>query len=243
MEAIDYRLSDPYLDPPGTDLSVYSEKTIHLPHTYWCYQPGGATPDVAAPPSVKNGFIVFGCLNNFAKVSAAALELWGRLLTALPSSRLVLYCPSKGNWEPVRAKFEATGIAADRLALISHQSFAGYIGSYAHIDLALDPFPYGGAITTCDSLWMGVPVVTLSGRTAVGRAAESILSNIGLPELVAKAPDEYVQIAMSLANDPQRLASLRLGLRRRMAESPLMDTRQFARDMEAAYRKMWREAK
>jgi predicted O-linked N-acetylglucosamine transferase (SPINDLY family) len=240
MEAIDYRLSDPYLDPPETDLTVYSEKTIRLPHTYWCYQPGGATPEVTTPPSIKNGYITFGCLNNFAKVSAEAMKLWGRLLATMPNSRLLLHCPSQAHWQPVLSQFAEMGINADRIELVGRQKFPGYIETYGRIDIALDPFPYGGAITTCDSLWMGVPVVTLSGRTAVGRAAQSILCNVGLPELVAKMEDEYIQIAASLAGDPARLESLRASLRQRMADSPVMNTKQFARDIEAAYRMMWK---
>jgi predicted O-linked N-acetylglucosamine transferase (SPINDLY family) len=243
MEAMDYRLSDPCLDPPGTDLSVYSEKTIRLPHTYWCYQPGGATPDVNAAPSLANGYVTFGCLNNFAKVSAEALRLWGNLLTAMPSSHLILHCPSKAHWQPVLSQFAGMGVPSDRIELVGRQKFPGYIETYGRIDIALDPFPYGGAITTCDSLWMGVPVVTLSGGTAVGRAAQSILCNVGLPELVAKSTDEYIQIAANLASDPAHLESLRAGLRQRLADSPVMNTKQFARDIEAAYRTMWKDSK
>jgi len=134
----------------------------------------------------------------------------------------------------------AHGISADRLEFLSPCPWEQYIRLYDRIDIALDPFPYNGGITTCDSLWMGVPLVTLSGRTAVGRAGRTILSNAGLPELIAADPTQYVRLAAELANDLPRLADLRASLRDRMRRSPLMDAPRFARNVESAYRQMWR---
>ncbi|HMD55024.1 MAG TPA: hypothetical protein VKJ65_10795, partial [Phycisphaerae bacterium] len=241
LETIDYRLSDPYLDPPQTDLSVYSEQTVRLPETYWCYQPGGPVSESAPLPALSTGFITFGCLNIFAKVSPAILELWSQILQAIPKSRLLIHSNHGTHLNKVRELFGQKGISADRIEFIGRQPWPNYINTYNRIDISLDPLPYNGGITTCDSLFMGVPVVSLSGQTAVGRAGKSILSNIGLPELVAQKPEEYVEIAVELANDLPRLAKLRRTLRQRMESSPLMDAKRFARNVEAAYRDMWRK--
>jgi predicted O-linked N-acetylglucosamine transferase (SPINDLY family) len=159
--------------------------------------------------------------------------MWARILHAVPNSRLILHAPT-----------EHGGIAPlppDRVEIIGSQPFyPDYLQSYNRIDIALDPTPWSGGITTCDALWMGVPVVTLSGKTSVGRGGRSILNNIALPELVAHSPDEYVRIAKTLAGDLSRLAELRSTLRQQMQASPLVDAHQFARDVEAAYRQMWR---
>jgi protein O-GlcNAc transferase len=240
LDAIDFRLSDPYLDPPDADLTVYSEQTIRLPHSYWCYHAGPA-PEPAPPPVLSAGFITFGCLNNFHKISPAAQDLWVQILKAVPNSRLIIRANSGSHLQDVVRRFAGVDRAADRIEFVGMQPWEQYINTYARIDIALDPFPYGGGITTCDSLWMGVPVVSLSGKTAVGRAGRSILTNIGLPELIAKTPEQYVQIAVLLALDQSRLAELRSSLRHRMQASPLTDAESFARDIEAAYREMWRK--
>ncbi len=240
MSAMDYRLSDPYFDPPESDLSGYAEKTMRLPHTYWCYQPGGPAPEPTQTPAIDNGFITFGCLNNFAKVSAAAMDLWAKILVAIPTSRLILHAPLGDRQTEIAERFARGGVEKNRIRFVGNQPWQGYAQTYSQIDIALDPFPFGGGITTCDALWMGVPVVTLSGKTAVGRGGRSILSNIGLPELIAYTPDQYIQIAIDLARTTERLNNLRLSMRARMLASPLMDAPAFARDMEEAYREMWR---
>jgi predicted O-linked N-acetylglucosamine transferase (SPINDLY family) len=238
MSAIDYRISDPYLDPPGSDLSCYSEETVRLPRTYWCYQPG-ASPAPAPAPALKNGFITFGCLNNFAKVSPVALDLWATILVAVPKSRLIIHASPGAHLNDIARRMERAGVEASRVLFIGKQPWAAYMQTYAEIDIALDPFPYAGGITTCDALWMGVPAVTLSGETAVGRGGRSILSNLGLMELIAFSPDQYARIAIDLAQDRDRITDLRDRMQDRMLASPLMDAPRFARDMEAAYRQMW----
>lgn len=240
LEAMDYRLSDPHLDPPETDLSVYAEQTLRLPESYWCYRSAGPTPDPAPPPCVAAGYITFGCLNNFAKVSPGALDLWAEILAAVPKSRMIIHSYPGSHLEGVRSRFAAAGVDGDRLEFLAKQPWPDYVQTHARIDIALDPFPYGGGITTCDALWMGVPVVTLIGQTAVGRGGKSILSNIGLPEFAARRPRQYVQTAVTLARSPERLSELRKTLRPRMLTSPLMNARRFARNIENAYRQMWR---
>ena len=240
MDAMDYRLSDPYLDLSDSDLTIYSEQTIRLPETYWCYRSTGPTPDPSPPPVATAGYLTFGCLNNFAKVSPPALDLWAEILQAVPRSRLFVHCRPGTRLDAMRERFAGKGISPDRLEFPNWQPWLEYVQTYGRIDIALDPFPWGGGITTCDALWMGVPVVSLAGPTAVGRGGASILANVGVPELVARTPEQYVRIAAALAGDLPRLAELRRTLRARMQASPLMDAPRFARNFEAAYRQMWR---
>ncbi len=240
LDAIDYRLTDPYLDPPGEGDRNYCEKSIRLPKTYWCYEPYAAPPQ-SAPPAIAAGHVTFTCLNNFCKVTSPTIEAWRRLLQTVPGSRLILHAKEGDHQQQLRDSLADDGIDPQRLIFVGHRPVEQYLQSYNDIDIALDPFPCGGGTTTCDALWMGVPVVSLAGQTAVGRSGLSILSNVGLPELVAATADHYVQIAADLARDPDRLTRLRSELRPRMASSPLMDAAQFAKDIEEAYRTMWRE--
>jgi protein O-GlcNAc transferase len=240
LRTMDYRLSDPFLDPPGMDQSAYSEQTIRLPQTYWCYQPVH-TPPIAPLPALGAGHITFGCLNSFRKVNEPVLEIWTRLLRAVPQARLLLHAAEGTHRQRTADLLLKLGIDPRRLRFVGKVPLPEYVQLYGQIDIALDPFPYGGGTTTCDALWMSVPVISLRGNTAVGRAGLSLLSNIGLPELVAQTPEEYVRIAADLANDLPRLRALRSSLRTRMEQSPLMDAPRFARDVEAAYRTMWRQ--
>jgi protein O-GlcNAc transferase len=239
LKTMDYRLSDPHLDPPDSDLSLYNECTIRLPETYWCYSPCGPTPEPSPSPAATAGCITFGCLNNFAKISPA-LDLWAEILRMVPRSRLIVHSPPGSHLSAVRERFAGKGISPDRLEFLGRQPWPDYVRAYGRIDIALDPFPWSGGITTCDALWMGVPVVSLAGQTAVGRGGMSILTNIGLPELIAQTPQQCVHIAAALAGDLPRLVEQRSILRQRMRASPLMDAPRFAHNVEAAYRQMWR---
>ena len=240
LNTIDYRLTDQYLDPTEADDRHYMEKSIRLTGTYWCYQQSVATEPVNQLPASHAGHITFACLNNFSKVTRVTLELWAKLLQMLPNARLLLYSPVGSHRVSLMQFLEDRGIAADRLELIARLSPEQYFQMYQRADIALDPFPFAGGTTTCDALWMGVPVVTLAGRTAVGRAGVSILSNAGLPEMIARSPEQYLQIAVDLATDLRRLAELRSTLRQRMERSELMDAPKFARNIEEVYRQIWR---
>jgi protein O-GlcNAc transferase len=240
LETMDYRLTDPHLDPPGMNDDFYSEKSIRLPETYWCYPLDEQGPEVSLPPALSNSEVTFGCLNNFCKVSPEALDAWIQLLRATPKSKLILHAHEGSHRRRVRDLLEHRGIDPKRLKFEGWAPLHKYFMLYQQIDIGLDPFPYDGGTTTCNALWMGVPVVTLNGRTAVGRGGVSILTNIGLPELIAQTPKQYVEIAAGLAGDLPRLAELRQTLRSRMQASPLMDAPRFARNIEAAYRQMWR---
>jgi predicted O-linked N-acetylglucosamine transferase (SPINDLY family) len=240
MDTIDYRLTDPYLDPPNGDDAVSSERPIRLPDTFWCYDPLTREPDVGPLPCSANGFITFGCLNSFCKINDAVLALWARVLGAVSGSRLILLAPDGSARQRVLDRLGEAGIAPDRIEMLKRLPRSDYLRAFHRIDIALDTFPYNGHTTSLDSLWMGVPIVTLVGQTIVGRAGLTQLINLGCPELSAAAPEQYVQIAADLAADRSRLAELRASLRPRLENSPLMDADRFARNIEAAYRAMWR---
>jgi predicted O-linked N-acetylglucosamine transferase (SPINDLY family) len=239
LTAIDYRITDPHLDPPDSSDVHYTEQSIHLPECYWCYEPPIDSLEMTPLPAEAKGFITFGCLNNFCKNSPAAIQTWCRILTAVPNSRLVLHAFPSSHRDALHKKLSDSGIDPNRLSFINKLPLPEYMRQYHTIDIGLDPFPYVGGTTTCDALWMGVPVVTLRGQTAIARGGVSILTNAGLPELIVDSPDQYVQIAVDLARDLPPLINLRSNLREKMRTSPLMDASRFARDMEAAYRQMW----
>ena len=238
LETMDYRLSDPYLDPPGLGDAFYSEKTVRLPDTFWCYDPMSAEP-TSALPALRNGFITFGCLNNFCKLNHGTLELWAQILREVANSRLVLLAPGGSPREDVLKTLRGQDIDPARVEFVPRQSRADYLKVYHQIDLGLETFPYNGHTTTLDAVWMGIPVPTMPGRTAVARGGASILSNLGLQSLIARSASEYASIVADLARDRERLAQLRAGLRAKMQSSPLMDAPRFARSVESAYRLMW----
>lgn len=240
VDAMNYRFSDPYLDPPEQDLSYYSEQTIRLPETYWCYSPGGPIPDPSPLPADQNQHITFGSMNQFSKVSSATMELWCEIMKRTPGSRMLIHAPPGEYLNATRERFNRFGVSSDRVEFVNLQPWASYISTYHQIDIGLDPFPFNGGITTCDTLLMGVPVVSLSGQTPVGRGGRSILSNIGHPELVAYSSEHYVNLGVALAGDLPRLRELRKTLRQQLQSSPLMDAPRFARNVEAAYRQAWR---
>ncbi|HEX2970692.1 MAG TPA: tetratricopeptide repeat protein [Tepidisphaeraceae bacterium] len=243
LGTMDYRITDPYLDPPESDTSIYSERSVRVPR-YWCYEPVAEAPAVNALPAAGGGGVTFGCLNGFNKVSDEALETWGRLLLKVPGARLLLHANPGNHRERVWRMLEAMGVARQRCEFVGLGRIEQYMATYHRIDIGLDPFPYAGGTTTCDALWMGVPVATLRGQRAIGRGGVSILSSLGPgpgPEWIADTRERYVEIAAELAGDLGRLAELRRSLRERMRQSPLMDAQAFARSIEGAYRQMWRE--
>ncbi len=240
LTAIDYRLSDPFMDSIEME-AYYSEKTVRMPRAYWCYQPGIEAPEVNVLPALTHGHITFGCLNNFAKIQQPVVMIWAKILAAIPGARLMLHAPLGSPRQRILDWFTQTGIAAERVVFVQKQRLPEYFQTYQTMDIALDPFPYGGGITSCDGLWMGVPPVTLVGSTAVGRGGKSILENLGLGDLTAETPEQYVQAAVNLASDLNKLANLRACLRDKMRASALMDAPGFARDIEQIYRQIWRD--
>lgn len=240
VDAIDYRLTDRSLDPPDSDLRHYTERSVWLPDCYWCY-PAPTLPEDEMPLARREpGTPTFGCLNNFAKVTPQTLRLWAELLERVPEARLIVHGRAGIHNERVQSVLGAAGIEAERIICIGSQRYEDYLSTYREIDVALDPFPFAGGTTTCDALWMGVPVVTLVGRTAVSRGGMSLLTHVGLDDLVARTEDEYVAFAARLIHDCDRLATLRHELRPRLEASALMDVDRFVQNLETAYRTMWR---
>ncbi len=244
MRQMEYRITDPYLDPPGEERPFYTEKPVYLEKSYWCYAPVAGAPEVGELPARRNGFVTFGCLNNFCKLSQQILKPWGEILNRVSGSRLIVHAQEgKHRADFVRRLGTAAGDPAameGRVEFVGSQSPLEYLRTYNRIDIALDPFPYPGGTTSCDALWMGVPVVTLAGQTAVQRAGVSILSNIGMKQFIAGGVSEYIELAHRWASDLERLAAMRKELRGTMRQSPLTDARTFAAAMETAYREMWR---
>ncbi|MFC4703751.1 tetratricopeptide repeat protein [Paraburkholderia caffeinitolerans] len=239
--AMDYRLTDPWLDPigePGRD-ALYSERSLRLPDAFWCYDAQVAGLEVNGLPAAGGAPFTFGCLNNPAKLSDHALRLWSRVLATVPHARLLLLAPPGAPRERLKARAQAQGIDPERVAFVGHQARRLYLETYHRIDVALDSFPYNGHTTSLDALWMGVPVVTRAGRSTASRGGLSIAANLGMPELVAHTDEDFVRIAVELAHDLPRLAALRAALRARMEASPLMDAPRFAANIERAYRTMW----
>jgi protein O-GlcNAc transferase len=249
LEAMDWRLTDPYLDPPGQNDADYVERSWRLPNSFWCYDPaamqwdpdGKDPPEVSPLPAIRSGYIRFGCLNTFAKVNDAVLKLWSQVLQRIPSSRLLLLAPAGQTRQRVLATFAQHGVDPSRIDFVARQPRRAYLAEFAQFDIGLDTVPYNGHTTSLDSLWMGVPVITRLGSTIVGRAGWSQLSNLQLTELAAEDDEQFVNIAVEMAADTNQLAELRRSLRDRMLASPLTDARRFAQNVESAYRQMWRQ--
>jgi protein O-GlcNAc transferase len=240
LATMDYRLTDELLDPPGNE-SFYTEQSIRLAATYWCYEPHPATPDVVPLPAAqsKYGAVTFGCLNAFPKISGSTLNLWRDLLLAIPNAVLLLHAFVGAHRDRVKNHFAQAGLNPHRIDFVGKQSFADYLKTYDRIDIALDPFPFNGGTTTCDALWMGVPVITLAGHTAVQREGVSILTRAGFPEWIAQTPPNYIAIAKSLAGDVGKLSTLRAAMRQKLSTSLLMNQKSYARGAEQAYRDAW----
>ena len=239
LDAMDYRLSDPCLDPTDQHDDFYAEQTIRLPDSFWCYDPLADGPAVGRLPARENGLITFGCLNNFCKVTEPTVKLWAEVLGGLPDSRLLVLAPRGLAREHLLENLQRNGVAPTRIEFADRCPRHKYLELYQRIDIGLDTFPYNGHTTTLDALWMGVPVVTVVGRSAVGRGGWSQLSNLGLRDLAARSYRHFARVATGLAHDRDRLASLRATLRDRLVRSPLMNAPRFTRNIEAAYRQMW----
>jgi predicted O-linked N-acetylglucosamine transferase (SPINDLY family) len=242
MPAIGFGITDAHVDPPGVADTYHEERLLRLPHSLWCFHPSASMPEPGALPALARGHVTFGSFNHLAKVNEDVRVLWARLLQSVPGSRLLMVgAPAGENRDDLRATFARAGIAAERLEIHGMLDYAQYLDMYRETDIALDTFPYNGGTTTCDSLWMGVPVITLAGDYGQARAGVSLLSTVGLRALIAQTPEDYLAIARALAADLDALSALRSGMRARMRASPLMDAAGFARDLEAVYREIWRD--
>ncbi len=243
LAAIDYRISDDIADPSCSSDKYCVEKLVRLPDGFLCYEPLEDTPDVTPLPMRSNANVVFVSFNNLSKVTPDVVEVWSRILKAVPGSELLMKsksfsCPDVRR--RYQALFEEHAIGVERLRLLQRSpSTYDHLALYGKADIGLDSFPYNGTTTTCEALWMGVPVVTLCGDRHSARVGASILTQIGLENLIAENADDYVEKAVSLANDPDRLEPLRSDLRTRVQKSSLCDAETFASNMETAFRSMW----
>jgi protein O-GlcNAc transferase len=241
MRAMDYRLTDAVCDPPGVTERFYRETLIRLPRCMWCYRPSPDMPEVAPPPAGASGAVTLASMNGANKITPRMLALWARILAQIPGSRIVFTTVPEQGRARIRDALTQAGIAESRISMHDRLPTKDFWALYAGIDILLDTFPMNGGTTTCEALWLGVPVVSRSGDIFQSRAGLSILGSLGLNELVAGSDEDYVHIAVELARDSARLVALRAGLRERMRASPLTDARGYARDLEAAYRGIWRE--
>ncbi len=241
LKAIDYLISDPITIPLEDDC-FFSEKIIRLPICRFCYEPMPYTPPTTAGPALKNGYITFGSFNSIHKITFQVLATWSKILHAVSNSKLLLKSKSFSDDVVVDDfinRFKKYGISPDRIIFKKLSSHYEMLQEYGEIDIALDPFPYNGGATTCEALWMGVPVVTLEMGTPISRQSKAFLHAIHHQELVASTIDDYVLIAQKLALKPNQLALMRRNLRREMACSPLCDGPSFAKNIETVYKEIW----
>ncbi|MBI5912159.1 MAG: tetratricopeptide repeat protein [Betaproteobacteria bacterium] len=241
LDTVDYRITDGYADPPGTE-ARYAEKLLRMPHSLWCYEPQRAVPPANPAPVLENGYVTFASFNGAYKLNQPLMKVWAAILHAVPDSRLMLVnLPTGGARERIVAWLGAQGIGSGRLELHARLPTDEFWAAHRRADIALDPFPCNGGATTCETLWLGVPVITLAGQTFVARAGLSLLSNCGLTQLIAGSPEEYVVLAAGLAREPLRLADMRVRLKESLPGSPLLDAPAYTQALEAQYRAIWRQ--
>ncbi len=242
METVDYLLTDPYTTPANSP-QRFAETPWRLPHTRFCYAPPTYAPAVAPPPSLAGRPLTFGSFNRQDKLHPGLLARWAEILRALPGARLLLQnraLQAPAVRQVLHGAFARLGIESGRVELRGPSPHPELLAAYAEVDIALDSFPYNGGLTTCECLWMGVPIVALEAERMIGRQTGALLRLLGLEAWIAASPDEYVRLAVEHGGNPAGLAGLRTGLRPRMAGSPLCDAPRFVSDLEEAYRAMWR---
>ncbi len=241
LPTMDFRITDAATDPQPLADTWHTETLLRLPDSQWCFRPFGALSDPGPLPARERGFVTFGSFNSLAKLSDTVLRCWSQILVRSPTSRFRLTrIRSSRRAAEIVARLEQSGVASERIECIRHRTEAPYGRQFSGVDIALDPYPYNGVTTTCESLYFGLPVISLRGRHCVSRSGLSILNAMGLGELVASTPEQYVEIALGLANDIERLEQLRAGLRARFEQSPLRDEKRFAANFEELLRTAWR---
>ena len=242
LNCIDGFISDRFETPDGFE-DGYTEPVIRLPNDYICYRPSTYAAEVAPSPCLENGYVTFGCFNNLSKISEPAVALWAEIMKQVPESRLLLKTTALSSTraqERLRDQFGELGIGADCLLLESGLAHEAFLAEYARVDIALDPFPYSGGLTTLEALWMGVPVITLPGETFSARHSMSHLSNVGLTDLICYTPNAYAEKVVALASDHVSLNKLRQSIRGRMAASSVLDGVRYTQNLEAIYHTSWK---
>lgn len=245
LSTMDYRLTDTIADPPGIADTLATETLVRLDDGFLCYRPSGESYPISPSPVLSSGIVTFGSFNNNAKISEKTVALWARILSRVPGSRLKLKSRSFadfGTRKHILERFHSHGIPSDRIWFEGYRvSLKEHFLLYGSVDIALDTFPYNGTTTTCEALWMGVPVITLLGNSHVSRVGASLLHQVGLDELIASSEEEYVEKTVALSKDIDLLVELRSSLRGHLAESPLLDAEAFSAKIEAAFQRMWGE--
>lgn len=242
IEGVDYRISDPVSDPPGMTESLYVERLLRLPECAWVYVPPLTAPEITPLPAQGRRTFTFGCLNNPAKISDQCLETWAKILQTIPGTRIVLLAgQSQAGAKRLGDRFTQFGIFRDRVELTFRLPKQQYFETFQLFDLALDPFPYNGGVSTGDALWMGVPVLTMAGQSYVSRQGAMVMQSIGLPQFVPDSPAQLIDIAREWVGRRAELAEIRKGLRERMMASPITDAVRYVRNLETALRNAWRE--
>lgn len=246
LDTMDYRLTDDTCDPAGQTDHLYSEKLLRLPECFLCYEPGDKSPEISQPPCLTNGYITFASFNNMGKQNHKVISLWCEVLKHVPESKLLLKAKSLRD-DDVKSytleRFAKLGIPQHRILLENYaNNFMEHITQYNKVDIALDPFPYTGTTTTCEALWMGVPVVTLAGQTHRERVSTSLLNTVGLKETIASNEQEYLDICKRLSSNTELLKEMRSGLREKMRKSPLLDAPRFIQSLEAEYEKVYNKS-
>jgi protein O-GlcNAc transferase len=242
LKSMDYRITDAVTDPPVPADEWHCEQLLRLPDSQWCFRPFGTPPAIGPLPAREAGFVTLGSFNNLTKASDALLRCWVQILVRSPTAHLRLTrVRSAQRAAEIIALFGKSGVTPERIECVTYANDPPYGMQFAGVDIALDNYPYNGVTTTCESLYVGVPVVSMYGRNGVSRSGLSLLGTLGLDELAAQTPERYVEIAVALANNLARLEQLRASLRARFEASALRDEKRFAANFEALLRAAWRQ--
>jgi len=243
MATVDYIVTDRYTTPHGSP-QRFSEQPLYLPHTRFCYAPVGYAPEVATPPSQRRGVFTFGSFNRYDKLGIPLIDAWAEILRRAPGSQLLIKASAIDipyARDELARRFAARGISPERVELRGRTPHAVMLAEYADVDLGLDTFPYNGGLTTCEALWMGVPIVAIEGERMISRQTSAMLRAVGLPEFIASSWEGYVELALQWSRRRDELAAIRESLRDRMRASPLCDGPRFARDAESAFCRIWHD--
>jgi predicted O-linked N-acetylglucosamine transferase (SPINDLY family) len=242
LATMDYRIADEVTDPPVPADAWHCERLLRLPDSQWCFRPFG-TPTAPGPlPALETGFVTFGSFNNLTKTSDTLLRCWVQILVKLPAAHLRLTrIRSAQRAAEIISLFGQAGVAPERIECVTFANAPPYGEQFAGVDIALDNYPYNGVTTTCESLYVGVPVISLHGRNGVSRSGLSLLATLGLGELAASTPEQYVDVAVALGGDLSRLEQLRASLRGRFEQSSLRAEQRFAANFERLLCTAWRQ--
>lgn len=242
LNTVDYRFTDALLDPPGDADLFHVEELVRLGNSFFTYTPPSQSCEVGSLPMLTNTHITFASFNKLYKLNRRTIYLWCKAMTSLPNSRMLMIgraVSTDYGKEKVIRMFESFGISADRLEFVAFLPIGDYLAIHNRVDLIMDCFPWNGHTTTMQSLWMGVPTVTIAGQHHAGRFGYAIMANLGLPEFIANDDEDFVAKVVEIASQPERLAKLRQSLRQRITQSVLCDHERLTTNIEENYRAMW----